>query len=70
MIKIKQTEDKELLAEILKQLKENDHYCPCSLTRTQDDKCMCKPFREIINEGNIGTYECACGRYIATITKD
>jgi hypothetical protein len=70
MIKIKQTEDKELLAEILKQLEENDHYCPCSLTRTQDDKCMCKSFREIINEGNIGTHECACGRYIATITED
>lgn len=70
MIKIKQTEDKELLAEILKQLEENDHYCPCSLTKTQQDKCMCQSFRDIINEGNIGQHECACGRYIATITED
>ena len=31
MIKIKQTEDQELLDEILKQLKENDYMCPCSL---------------------------------------
>ena len=70
MIQIKQTKDKALLEEILKQLKENDHYCPCSLTRTQDDKCMCKPFRETINGNVPGTYECACGRYIATITED
>lgn len=70
MVKIKQTEDKELLDEILKQLKETDHFCPCSLTRTPNDKCMCKQFRDIINGGEIGTHECACGRYIATITED
>lgn len=70
MVKIKQTEDKELLDEILKQLKETDHFCPCSLTRTPNDKCMCKQFRDIINSGEIGTHECACGRYIATITED
>jgi hypothetical protein len=68
MIHIKQTDDKELLAEILKQLKENDHYCPCSLTRSADDKCMCKNFREQIERKEPG--ECACGRYILTITED
>lgn len=70
MIQIKQTDDKELLEEILKQLKENDHYCPCSLTKTPDDKCMCAPFRSIMNENIPGVYECSCGRYILTITKD
>lgn len=70
MIQIKQTSDKELLAEILKQLKENDYYCPCRLTKTADDKCMCKPFRDTISSGVAGTYECACGRYTATITED
>jgi hypothetical protein len=70
MIQIKQTEDKELLAEILKQLKENDHYCPCHLTKTKDDKCMCKAFRDVIGSNVPGTYECNCGRYIATITED
>ena len=69
MIQIKQTDDKELLEEILKQLKENDHYCPCRLTRTPEDKCMCKAFRDTINSGVAGTYECACGRYIATVTQ-
>jgi hypothetical protein len=68
MIQIKQTEDKEHLAEILKQLKANDHYCPCSLTKTANDKCMCKNFRDQIERGEAG--ECACGRYIITITED
>ena len=68
MVQIKQTEDKELLAEILKQLKENDHYCPCSLTRTSDDKCMCKNFRDQVEREEPG--ECACGRYILTIAED
>ena len=68
MLRIKQTEDKELLDEILKQLKENDHYCPCSLTRTSDDKCMCKSFREQIERKEPG--ECLCGRYEIIITED
>jgi hypothetical protein len=68
MVKIKQTEDKELLEEILKQLKENDHYCPCSLTKTPDDKCMCKKFRNQISQKISG--ECDCGRYIVVITED
>ena len=70
MIKIQQTTDKELLAEILKQLEANDHYCPCRLTKTPDDKCMCKAFRDIISTNTLGSYECGCGRYIATITED
>ena len=68
MIHIKQTDDKAHLEEILRQLKANDHYCPCSLTKTQEDKCMCKSFRDQIERKKPG--ECACGRYILTITED
>lgn len=68
MIKIQQTEDKELLEEILKQLKENNYYCPCSLTKTANDKCMCKKFRDQIEHREPG--ECSCGRYILVITED
>lgn len=71
MVKIKQTEDKELLTEILKQLEENNYICPCSIRADpQKDKCMCEDFREVINKNIPGIYECHCGRYIATITKD
>ena len=71
MVQIKQTEDKELLEEILKQLEANNHICPCSIfSDPKDDKCMCKAFRDVVNSGKVGVHECSCGRYIATITED
>lgn len=71
MVKIRQTEDKELLEEILRQLKEKNHICPCSVRADpQKDKCMCETFRDIINNNIQGEYECNCGRYIAIITED
>lgn len=68
MVQIKQTEDKQHLNEILRQLKENDHYCPCSLIRSADTKCMCKKFRDQIERKEPG--ECDCGRYELVITQD
>lgn len=49
--------DKEFVDEMKKQLKENGGYCPCSIYKTEDTKCMCKEFREMSN----GT--CHCGLY-------
>ena len=71
MVKIEQTEDKELLEEILQQLEANNHICPCSVRADpKRDKCMCEDFREVINANIPGTYECHCGRFIAVITED
>lgn len=58
-MKIKLSEDKELVAEIKKKLKANNGYCPCRLTKTEDTKCMCKEFREQVEQG-----ECHCGLFI------
>lgn len=58
-MKIKLSEDKELVAEIKQKLKEADGYCPCKLTKTVDTKCPCKEFREQTEAG-----ECYCGLYI------
>lgn len=55
---IKLNDDKEIVKEIKRKLKENDGYCPCSLFKTDDTKCMCKEFRE----QDIG--ECHCGLYV------
>lgn len=55
---IKLNENKELVKEIKQKLKENNGYCPCSLFKTKDTKCMCKEFKE----QNIG--ECQCGLYV------
>jgi len=56
--------DKEYAKEVQRQLKENDGYCPCSLLKNPDTKCMCKEFREM-NEGM-----CHCGLYIKIPDKD
>jgi len=71
MIKIKQTEDKELLEEILRQLKEHNGHCPCQFDdELQDTLCICASFKKEIDKTNSGIIECPCGRYIATITQD
>ena len=50
--------DKEFANEIRKKIKANDGYCPCSIVKNEDTKCMCKEFREV-DEGT-----CHCGLYI------
>lgn len=54
--------DKEIVSEIRRQLKENDGYCPCRLEKTPDTKCICKEFRDQIEEKIEG--ECHCGLYV------
>ena len=57
-MQIKVNEDQELVISIRQKLKENGWYCPCSLLRNENTKCMCKEFREM-EQG-----ECHCGLYI------
>ena len=57
MIKIRLTDDSDLVSEIKQQLKDNDGYCPCRLLKIPENKCMCKEFRE----QDIGV--CHCGLY-------
>ena len=62
-IKITLNPDKEYVQEVRTKLKENDGFCPCRIEKTEDTKCMCKEFRDMIDRGEIG--ECHCGLYIA-----
>ena len=56
--KIRLNEDDELVKEIRQQLKDNDGYCPCRLSKTPDTKCMCKEFRlQSDGMGHCGLYE-------------
>ena len=57
IMKIKLNDDTELIKEIIQQLRDNDGYCPCRLSKTPETKCMCKEFRE----QDIGI--CHCGLY-------
>lgn len=54
--------NKKLVKEIREKLKENDGYCPCKILKTDDNKCMCKAFRDMIERKESG--ECHCGLYI------
>ena len=57
-MKIRFSDDKELVEEIQKRLKANGGFCPCRLIKNNDTKCMCKEFRE--QESG----ECHCGLYV------
>lgn len=57
-MKIRLNPDQKYVKEIRRQLKENSGYCPCSLLKSEDAKCMCKEFREM--ESGM----CHCGLYI------
>ncbi len=56
---IKMSENKEFVAEMRKAIEENNGYCPCSLEKTEDTRCMCREFREQSEAG-----ECHCGLYV------
>lgn len=58
-MRIKVSDDKEVVEEVRKKLKENSGYCPCKLFKNEDTKCICKEFREQTELG-----ECHCGLYV------
>lgn len=62
MIKVTQNPNKEIVKKIKDKLKENDGFCPCSLIKNENTKCMCKDFREKVEMGE--PYICHCGLYI------
>ena len=62
-MKIVFNNDKELVADIQKKLRENDGYCPCRTMKTPETKCMCKEFKEMIFNNKPG--ECHCGLYVS-----
>ena len=60
LLKININPDKEFVNDMRKALKDNNGFCPCSLEKNEDTKCMCKEFREMAS----GT--CHCGLYTKT----
>ena len=48
--------DKEVVLKIIKELSKNNHYCPCSIVKSEDTKCPCRAKRE--------ENECHCGLYV------
>lgn len=59
---IKLNENKEVVKTIQEGLNKNGGYCPCRMEKTKDTKCMCKEFREQIEDPNFEGY-CHCMLY-------
>lgn len=62
MLRVRLSEDTDLVNSIREKLKDNSGYCPCALKKTEDTKCMCKDFRDMIEAKAVGEY-CHCGLY-------
>lgn len=64
MIKVITNPNKEFVKEIRAKIKENNGHCACAVSFNENNKCICKEFRDQINRGEVG--ECHCGLYIIT----
>ena len=62
IVAIRLNEDKEMVQMVKDGLKRTGGYCPCRLERTEDNKCICKEFREQIADPNFKGY-CHCFLY-------
>lgn len=54
--------NKDIVDNIKKGLKKSGGYCPCKLEKSEDNKCMCREFREQIKDPNFEGY-CHCMLY-------
>ena len=62
---IRLNEDEEIVKTIKEGLKAKGGYCPCKLQKTEDNKCICKEFREQIADPDFEGY-CHCMLYYKT----
>ncbi len=62
MSRVRLNEDKEIVSIIKQQLKDRDGYCPCRREIKEDNKCICKEFREQIADPDFEGY-CHCMLY-------
>lgn len=58
--------DKEVVNTIREGLKRTGGYCPCRLQRTEENKCMCKEFRDQIADSNFEGF-CHCMLYYKSL---
>ena len=61
-MKIRFNENDEVVKTVKEGLKRTGGYCPCRLERTEDYKCMCKEFRQQVQDPDFEGY-CHCLLY-------
>lgn len=61
-MKVTLNPDKKIVETIKEGLKQKGGYCPCKIPRTEENKCMCKEFRDQINDPEFEGF-CHCRLY-------
>ncbi len=61
-MKIELNKDESVVKTIQEGLKKRGGYCPCRVAKIDDNKCMCKEFKEQIADPNFEGL-CHCGLY-------
>ena len=61
-MKVEFNKNEEVVNAIRKGLEMNGGYCPCRREKTEDNKCICKEFREQIKDPDYEGY-CHCMLY-------
>lgn len=61
-MKIRLNEDEKIVTMIRQGLQKKNGYCPCRLEQIDDNFCMCKEFRDQINDPEYEGY-CHCRLY-------
>ena len=59
---VRLNEDKKLVEMLKEGLRKKDGYCPCRLEKTEENKCICKEFREQIADPDFEGF-CHCMLY-------
>ena len=61
-MRIKLNSNQEVVDTIKQGLKERDGYCPCRIEKIPENKCICKEFREQMEDPDFEGY-CHCMLY-------
>ena len=65
-MKVRLNENQEIVDAIREGLEKTGGYCPCRLERIEDNKCMCKEFRDQIADPEFEGY-CHCMLYYKSL---
>ena len=59
---VRLNEDADFVSNMMVALEKRKGYCPCRLQQTEDNICICKEFREQMNDPEFEGY-CHCRLY-------
>ena len=59
-MKVRLNEDQEIVRTIREGLRRTGGYCPCRLARTEENRCMCREFKDQMPPTTRATATAAC----------